>query len=88
MKAQPPALTFPCHFPIKIIGKHSETFVDDIVKLTQKHFPTFSQESVKHQPSKQKAYLSLTITVYAENKTSLDALYLALSSHPDSKMVL
>ncbi|MDP1614860.1 MAG: DUF493 domain-containing protein [Methylococcales bacterium] len=81
-------LTFPCHFPIKIVGKHSDGFVEDVVKLTKKHFPTFSEDTVKYQHSKEKAYVSLTITVYAEDKSTLDALYRALSAHPDSKMVL
>lgn len=81
-------LTFPCHFPIKIVGKHSDTFVEDVLTLTKKHFPNFSKDTVKYQHSKQKAYVSLTITVYAEDKPTLDALYRALSAHPDSKMVL
>lgn len=88
MKNHASPLVFPCDFPIKIIGKHSETFINDVIKMTQKHFPTFSAENIKHQPSKQKAYISLTVTVYAQNKVSLDALYRDLSAHPDSKMVL
>ena len=88
MKDTPSAIQFPCEFPIKIVGKHTDRFVKDIVKLTQKHFPEFSPETIKHQPSKQKTYLSLTLTVHVKDKATLDALYRDLTAHPDSKMVL
>lgn len=81
-------LTFPCHFPIKVIGNHTEEYIAQVIQLTQKHFPDFAEASVKKQLSKNKLFISLTITVYALDKQTLDALYQDLSAHPDSKMVL
>ncbi|MCX7114669.1 MAG: DUF493 domain-containing protein [Gammaproteobacteria bacterium] len=81
-------LKFPCHFPIKLIGKHTETYIAEILALTQQFFPTFSTDNIKHNHSKNKNYIALTLTVYAHDKASLDKLYHQLSAHPDSKMVL
>lgn len=81
-------LKFPCDFPIKVIGEHSEVFVTEIVQITQKHFPDFEKSNLKQQLSKNHQFISLTITVYALDKETLDALYHDLTAHPDSKMVL
>jgi uncharacterized protein len=81
-------LTFPCHFPIKVIGTNSPQFVTDVVDLTQKHFPDFVEATLKKQPSQNGNFISLTVTVYALDKKTLDALYQDLSAHQDSKMVL
>ncbi len=81
-------LKFPCDFPIKVIGPHSEKFITDMLQLTQKHFPEFDKSNLKQQLSKNAQFISLTLTVHALDKKTLDALYQDLSAHPDSKMVL
>ena len=81
-------IDFPCDFQIKIIGKHTESFVSDITNIARKHFPQLADASIRTQPSGQGNYIAISITVYAENKPSLDALYHELTKHPDSKMVL
>ncbi len=81
-------LTFPCDFPIKIIGKKNERFLIEIAKIVREHFPETSDASIQIRPSKQDRYLAITVTVEAHDKPSLDALYQALTKHPDIKMVL
>jgi putative lipoic acid-binding regulatory protein len=81
-------LTFPCDFPIKVIGQHTEKFVAEILQLTQKHYPDFDKTCLKQQLSKNGQFISLTLTIHALDKKTLDALYQDLSAHPDSKMVL
>ncbi len=84
----PTLLKFPCYFPIKLIGKHTETYVDEIFTLTQHLLPDFSRENIQLNHSKNKNYIALTLTVYVHDKATLDALYHQLSAHQDSKMVL
>ena len=81
-------MQFPCHFPIKVIGIKTANFVSDVTLITRKYFPNTRDEDITSQDSKQSNYISLTLTVYAENQTTLDALYLELTKHPDMKMVL
>lgn len=81
-------LIFPCDFPIKVIGTNSTQFVAEVVRLTQKHFPDFDEATLKKQLSQNSHFISLTVTVHAQDKETLDALYQDLSAHPDSKMVL
>ncbi|KTD20079.1 putative lipoate regulatory protein YbeD [Legionella lansingensis] len=81
-------IQFPCHFPIKIIGKNTADFFKDISDITRKHFPDTLDEAMTCQKSQQGNYLSITVTIYVHNQVVLDALYLELTQHPDIKMVL
>ncbi len=81
-------MDFPCTFPIKIIGINSPSFVTDIERIALKHYPNTHQGSIRNQDSTQGNYIAITITVEALDQTTLDALYLELTKHPDIKMVL
>ena len=81
-------IEFPCHFPIKIIGKNSATFAEEIRAITLKHFPDTPDSFIVSKESERANYLSMTVTVYVHNQKELDAFYLELTKHPDIKMVL
>ncbi len=88
MTDQETLLQFPCYFPIKIIGKNTANFSEEIRALVHKHFPDTPDSAIVNQPSKKGNFLSLTATVYVHTKAALDALYQDLTKHPDIKMVL
>lgn len=81
-------IEFPCHFPVKIIGKKTATFFSEITTIIKQHFPATTDDMVVARDSQQGNYLSITATVYVNDQDSLDALYREISSHPDIKMVL
>ncbi|ASQ45884.1 HP0495 family protein [Legionella clemsonensis] len=81
-------IEFPCDFPLKIIGTNTTEFFKEITEITRKHFPETLDEAIVCQESKQGNYLAITVTVYAYNQDTLDALYFELTQHPDIKMVL
>lgn len=81
-------IEFPCHFPVKIMGTNSSTFLEEIMEITQKHFPLIEQEKITHKSSKENNFLAITVVVYAENQEMLDAFYKDITKHPDIKMVL
>jgi len=88
MKDEESLLTFPCQFPIKIMGVQSDTFEASIVMTARKHIPNLGEGSVKSTPSKTGKYLSVTITFQADSREQLDHLYRELSARDDVKMVL
>lgn len=81
-------IEFPCAFPIKIIGIHSQVFIEDIKQITAKHFADFSDEQWSHKPSQNHNYIAITVTVIAQNQEMLDNFYREISAHPHVKMVL
>lgn len=81
-------LTFPCDFPLKIIGVSTPQFYNDIVEIIRRHYPNTPETAVTTQYSQKANYLSITAVVYVLDQNSLNALYVDLKQHPDIQMVL
>ena len=81
-------LTFPCVFPIKVMGRREDGFAQDISALVLRHAPDFHPGTLEMRTSKNGRYLSLTVTINAVSREQLDALYTELSKHPMVMMML
>ena len=81
-------LTFPCSFPIKVMGLTQDGFAQAIVLVVQRHVPDFDAATLEMRASRAGRYLSLTCTVNATSRDQLDNLYRDLTSHPMVSMVL
>ena len=81
-------LTFPCVFPMKIMGRREDGFAQTVVEIVLRHAPDFHPETMEMRSSSQGRYLSLTVTLNAKSREQLDALYSELSKHPRVIMVL
>jgi putative lipoic acid-binding regulatory protein len=71
---------FPCDFPVKIMGQATAEFRSLVLGIVTRHFGDVPKESIEERPSANGKYLSLTVTVRAEGKAQLDALYRELTS--------
>lgn len=85
---EPSLITYPCAFPIKVMGAHVEGFVEAVVRVAQHFDPGFDAATVQTRPSRAGSWLGVTITVTATSRAQLDELYRALSTHPMVKVVL
>lgn len=81
-------LTFPCRFPVKVIGENCDDFKTLVLNTAYHHFPLLKEEDISIKASKQGQYLAITLVVYAESQASLDALYQDLNQIEYIKMVL
>ena len=81
-------LTFPCRFPIKVMGENRDGFENDIVMIANRFIGNLGEGAVHSTPSRTGKYLSVTITFTAESREQLDALYRTMTAHPLVKMVL
>ena len=84
----PDLLSFPCEFPIKIMGPAVADFADVISAVVRTHCPDFDPATLVQRPSRTGNYLGLTATIQAISREHLDTLYRALSSHPMVRVVL
>lgn len=84
----PSLLTFPCTFPIKVMGERRDGFAQEILKAIEDLAPDLAQEKVEMRVSSGARYISLTILIEAVSKNQLDAIYLRLTGHPWVKVVL
>jgi len=81
-------LQFPCAFPIKAMGlavHDIELIVFDIVR---RHAPDTQQNAFSKRASANGKYLSITVTVNAQSRTQLDAIYQDLTDHEHVIMAL
>ncbi len=89
MSGQPESLlTFPCAFPIKIMGRTEDGFAQAILDIVLRHAPDFDSASMGMRASREGNYLSLTCVVNATSRDQLDGLYRELSSHPKVVLVI
>lgn len=73
-------LEFPCHFPLKVIGKNEETFELQVMRIMQKYVVEADTAHCQRRLSAGSKYLSLTISFMAESQEQLEAIYRELSS--------
>jgi putative lipoic acid-binding regulatory protein len=71
---------FPTDFPIKIMGAASDEFRSLAIGIVARHFGELDATRIEERPSSGGKYLGLTITVRAESKAQLDAVYMELTS--------
>jgi putative lipoic acid-binding regulatory protein len=81
-------ITYPTHFPIKVMGANVDGFAEAIVHIVRNFDPDFDAATVEHRPSKAGNYMGLTVSVRVTSREQLDEVYRTLTSHPMVKVVL
>ncbi|MDR1275044.1 MAG: DUF493 domain-containing protein [Candidatus Accumulibacter sp.] len=81
-------LSFPCAFPVKIMGEADAELERSILEIVVRHAPDYDASTLETRASSGGKYLSLTCTINALSRSQLDGLYRELSSHPRVKVVL
>jgi putative lipoic acid-binding regulatory protein len=81
-------LAFPCEFPIKVMGRRSETFESKVVEIVRKHAPDLSRDAVTSRASGKGNYIAVTVIITATSKEQLDKIYRDLNAHEAVMMTL
>lgn len=81
-------LTFPCDFPIKVMGKAEPGFDAIVAELVRRHAPDLSEGAITSRSSSGGKWISVTVVLKAESKAQLDAIYLDLTAHEKIVMAL
>lgn len=72
-------LEFPCKFPIKAMGRHTDEFEGIVTEIVLRHAEFWPGEEVRLLPSKAGTFVSVTTVVEARSKAQLDAIYQELT---------
>lgn len=81
-------ITYPTHFPIKVMGENVEGFAEAIVEIVRNFDPSFDVATLERRPSKAGNYMGLTVAVFVTSRDQLDEVYRTLTTHPMVKVVL
>ena len=74
-------LEFPCSFPIKVMGRNVDGFDTLVVGLVRRHSPDLYEGAVSTRLSREGRFMSVTITIEAQSKVQLDAIYYELTAN-------
>lgn len=81
-------LEFPCDIPVKVFGRNEDSFREAVRAIVKSHYADLGDADLVERSSRRDNYVSLTITVRAESREEIDALYSELSGHAEILMVL
>lgn len=81
-------ISFPCDYPIKIVGMHTKDFVDRVSNIVRQHVEDLPSEKVAVRVSRNDRYCSVTCNIIATGERQLQAINKALQAEPGVSMVL
>lgn len=79
---------FPCDIPIKVLGVNGAALRDAAYGIVRNHYGELDDDRFQERASRGGNYVSLTITVHAESREQIDAVYRDLTAHSDILVVL
>lgn len=83
-----PKIEFPCEYPIKVMGRSSETFEKAVLDVFECHAPGFDAQAIVAKVSAKGTFTSLTVTITATGPQQLEALHQDLLATGQVSMVI
>jgi hypothetical protein len=81
-------ISFPCDFPIKVLGRSDAEFHALVVGLVEPLVGALPTERVTSRESREGNFVALTLHLRVESRAQLDDVYRILSGHEQVLMVL
>ncbi|MEE8157326.1 MAG: DUF493 domain-containing protein [Gammaproteobacteria bacterium] len=81
-------LDFPCDFQIKMMGREQPAFRNAAVALIERHTGKIRSDAIRSVLSRNGNFLSITITIKAQNQQQLDDIYSDLTEHEEILVAL
>ena len=75
MDQDPPKITFPCEYPIKVLGRAVDAFEPTVMTIFRQRAPGFAEERVMVKPSRNGTFHSITVTIEAQSETQLRQIH-------------
>ncbi len=86
--AQKELLTFPCEFPLKVMGRTGDEFRAHAREIVERHMGSLAPDRITERLSRDGNYLAITYNLTPQSREQLDALYRELSASESIVMVL
>ena len=81
-------LKFPVAYPIKVVGRRSDTLRANIDAIVRAHVPDLDEAQITERESNQAHFLSITYTITARSREQIIALANALQASKDVIMLI
>ena len=86
--SEPPRLTFPCDYPIKVMVRAADGVRTHVDAIVLRHAGSIDLGSVTERASAQQRFLSLTYVIRATGEPQIAELFADLKRCPQVLMVL
>ena len=83
-----PRITFPCDYPIKVIGDMTPDFKDFVVRVARRHDPHLQEKDVSVNSSRNGRFLSVRLVIRATGEPQISSLFNDLKGSGRVRMVL
>lgn len=81
-------LTFPTAYPIKVVGRRTDSLRASIDAIVRRHVPDLTDDQISERASKEAHFLAITYTINAQSKEQIVALANALQASKDVIMLI
>lgn len=88
MNQEPPKISFPCRYPVKVMGVAGEAFRSATITVFEKHAGVITETDISIRASNGGNYEAMTVTITATGVEHLEAIFADLKTHPLVRMVL
>ena len=85
---EPPRITYPCEYPIKVVGDVRPEFHNEVFDVVAKHDPTMTTERVSQKTSRKGNFVSISFMLTAESENQIQNLFADLKQIESVRMVL
>ena len=72
---EPPKITFPCDYPLKIVGDAADDFTACVCQIVVRHAPDFDESTLQVVDSRNGRFQSVRITINATSEQQISQLF-------------
>ncbi len=81
-------ISFPCDYPIKVVGDVRPNFHEEVFDVVVRHDPTITTERVSQRTSRKGNYISISFMLVARSEEQLEKLFVELKRIESVRLVL
>jgi putative lipoic acid-binding regulatory protein len=85
---EPPKITYPCDYPIKVVGDVRANLHDEVFEVVAKHDPNITPAKVSQKTSRKGNFVSISFMLVAESEAQIHALFAELKEIESVRLVL
>ncbi|ERS82357.1 MULTISPECIES: HP0495 family protein [unclassified Halomonas] len=85
---KPPRITFPCRYPLKVVGDAAEDFAAVVCQIVSRHDPEFDASRMQVVDSRNGRFQSVRLSIHATGEAQLQALFVELKATGRVHMVV
>jgi len=81
-------ITYPCDYPIKVVGDVRANFHEEVYEVVVRHDPTMTTDRISQRTSRKGNFISISFMLVAESEEQIESLFVELKQIESVRLVL